>query len=51
MVDSLYQWWETLRETEKQATEIIQIKMDNGLENSGVRTQFLKRMVELAAQI
>ncbi|WP_341853630.1 hypothetical protein VQZ30_22445 [Microcystis aeruginosa 1339] len=31
MVDSLYQWWETLRETEKQATEIIQIKMDNGL--------------------
>jgi hypothetical protein len=51
MVDSLYQWWENLRETEKQATEIIQIKMDNGLENSGVRTQFLKRMVELAAQI
>jgi hypothetical protein len=51
MVDSLYQWWENLRETEKQATKIIQIKMDNGPENSGVRTQFLKRMVELAAQI
>jgi len=51
MVDSLCQWWETLSETEKQATEIIQIKMDNGPENSGVRTQFLKRMVELAAQI
>ena len=35
---------------EKQQIEIIQIKVDNGAENSGVRTQFLKRMVEFAAQ-
>ena len=51
MVDSLCQWWETLSKKEKQAGEIIQIKMDNSPENSDVRTQFLKRMVELAAQI
>jgi hypothetical protein len=50
MVDSLCQWWETLSEAEKQAIEIIQIKMDNGPENSGVRTQFLKRMVELGVK-
>ncbi|MCY7286510.1 MAG: hypothetical protein LH679_24455 [Cyanobacteria bacterium CAN_BIN43] len=29
-------------------TQQIQIKMDNGSESSGVRTQFLKRMVDFA---
>ncbi len=48
MVDSLWQWWSTLSKAEKKEIEIIQIKMDNGPENSGVRTQFLKRMVEFA---
>ena len=33
---------------EQQQTDIIQIKVDNGPENSGIRTQFLKRMVEFA---
>lgn len=48
MVDSLWQWWSSLSKAEKKEIEIIQIKMDNGPENSGVRTQFLKRMVEFA---
>lgn len=51
IVDSLSQWWETLEEKEKKGIEVIQIKLDNGSENSGVRTQFLKRMVELAEEI
>ncbi len=51
IVDSLSQWWETLEEKEKKEIEVIQIKLDNGSENSGVRTQFLKRMVELAEEI
>ena len=50
MVDSLWQWWKSLSQKEKQQTELIQIKMDNGPENSGVRTQFLKRMVEFSEQ-
>jgi hypothetical protein len=51
IVDSLKQWWETLEESEQRAIEIIQIKLDNGPENSGVRTQFLKRMVEFVDEI
>lgn len=51
MVDSLWQWWSTLDQAEKNQIEIIQIKMDNGPENSGVRTQFLKRMVEFSEGI
>ena len=45
VVDSLQQWWDTLPPQEQQATHLIQIKVDNGPENSGVRTQFLNRMV------
>ena len=48
MVDSLSQWWSTLDSVEKQQTDIIQIKVDNGSETSGIRTQFLKRMVDFA---
>ncbi len=51
MVDSRWQWWSTLDQAEKNQIEIIQIKMDNGPENSGVRTQFLKRMVEFSEGI
>ncbi len=29
IVDSLSQWWETLDESERQETDIIQLKMDN----------------------
>ncbi|MBW4590421.1 hypothetical protein G7B40_035115 [Aetokthonos hydrillicola Thurmond2011] len=31
--------------------EMLQIKVDNGPENSGVRTQFLNRMVSFASAI
>jgi hypothetical protein len=34
-------------EQEKAQTSLIQIKMDNGSESSGRRTQFLNRMVQL----
>ena len=48
MVDSLEQWWKTLTTRERQQLDVIQIKVDNGPENSGIRTQFLKRIVEFA---
>ena len=51
MVDSLEHWWSLLQESERQSTELIQIKMDNGPENSGVRTQFLKRIIDFADDI
>ena len=36
---------------QQQQTQRLQMKVDNGPESSGVRTQFLKRMVEFAEQI
>ena len=41
-------WWKNIPENERATTAHIQIKVDNGPESSGVRTQFLKRMVEFA---
>ncbi len=51
IVDNLIHWWETITPEQRQDTELIQIKIDNGSESSGVRTQFLKRMVEFVDQI
>ncbi len=51
IVDSLEQWWDLQQESEHQAIDLIQIKMDNGSENSGRRTQFLKRMVDFSERI
>ena len=51
IVDSLSLWWKTLLQPEKQQIDLIQIKVDNGPENSGIRTQFLNRMVEFADKI
>lgn len=48
IVDSLEQWWELQEESVSQETKLIQIKMDNGPESSGRRTQFLKRMVDFS---
>ena len=48
IVDSLSLWWNQIPQLEQQQIDLIQIKVDNGPENSGRRTQFLKRMVELA---
>ena len=50
LVDSLQAWWNALPVEEQQTIPLIQIKMDNGPESSGVRTQFLKRIVEWADQ-
>jgi hypothetical protein len=48
VVDSLMDWWKNIPEHEQATTAHIQIKIDNGPESSGVRTQFLKRMVDFA---
>jgi Rhodopirellula transposase DDE domain len=46
MVDNLQSWWKGLPVEEQQVTQLVQLKIDNGPERSGIRTQFLKRMVE-----
>ena len=46
IADSLMGWWENITAQERAAIAHIQIKVDNGPESSGVRTQFLKRIVE-----
>ena len=51
IVDALEMWWQRFGVHEHEDIEIIQIKVDNGPESSGVRTQFLNRMVEFACQI
>jgi transposase len=51
IVDSLQAWWKVLPVEKQQAIPLIQIKMDNGPESSGVRTQFLQRIVAWADQI
>ncbi|RUT04563.1 hypothetical protein DSM107010_57430 [Chroococcidiopsis cubana SAG 39.79] len=40
IVDTLQEWWNDLSVDQQQATGRIQIKVDNGSETSGVRTQF-----------
>ena len=51
IVDTLEARWEALDAPEKAAVEWLQIKMDNGSESSGMRTQFLHRMVQFADHI
>ena len=51
IVDTLAAWWQAMDEPDKAAVERLHIKMDNGPESSGVRTQFLHRMVQWADQI
>ena len=51
IVDVLEAKWDALDEGEKASTSLIQIKIDNGPESSGRRTQFLSRMVQLADAI
>jgi hypothetical protein len=47
IVDTIEAKWNAMDEQEKAETSLIQIKMDNGSESSGNRTQFLYRMVQL----
>lgn len=51
IVDNLIHWWKTITPEQRRDSELIQIKIDNGPESSGVRTQFLKRMVEFVDRI
>lgn len=48
IVDVIAANWNAMDAQEKAATHLIQIKMDNGPESSGRRTQFLHRMGQLA---
>ncbi|NJL41305.1 MAG: hypothetical protein HC899_34780 [Leptolyngbyaceae cyanobacterium SM1_4_3] len=51
IVDTLQAWWTGLSTTQQAQTTLLQLKVDNGPESSGVRTQFLNRMVQLCDQI
>jgi hypothetical protein len=51
IVDTIEAKWNAMAAQEKVQTSLIQIKMDNGPESSGRRTQFLYRMVELVDMI
>jgi Rhodopirellula transposase DDE domain len=51
IVDALEAWWAALDKAEQVPMTRLQIKMDNGPESSGRRTQFLHRMVQFADQI
>jgi hypothetical protein len=51
IVDALAAWWAALDATEQVAMAKLQIKIDNGPESSGKRTQFLQRMVEFCDAI
>jgi hypothetical protein len=51
IVDTLESWWAQRSQAEQNALDLIQLKIDNGPESSGVRTQFLHRMVEFADAI
>jgi hypothetical protein len=48
IVDTIEQWWSSRSSAERHSTNLIQLKVDNGPESSGVRTQFLNRMVQFA---
>lgn len=51
IVDTLAAWWQRLSAKEQRELGQIQLKMDNGPESSGVRTQFLQRLVQLVDTI
>ena len=51
IVDSLHAWWMGIPPGERKQVKLIRIKADNGPESSGVRTQFLKRMVEFVDSV
>lgn len=51
IVDTLESRWQSMDEEEQASVDLLQIKMDNGPESSGVRTQFLYRMVQFSDYI
>jgi len=50
IADTLVTFWNNLNIFEQNSTDLIQIKVDNGPESSGVRTQFLSRMASFATK-
>jgi hypothetical protein len=46
-VDALKLWWQLAKEQHSHIKRLV-IYLDNGPKNSGARTQWLKRMIELA---
>ncbi len=46
--DSRADWWNDTPAEKRAEIAHLQLKVDNGPESSGVRTQFLKRMVEVS---
>jgi len=51
IMDTLHGWWINQTIEEQLRIDRIQLKMDNGPESSGVRTQFLKRIIEFSDAI
>ena len=51
IVDVLEAWWAALDETAQGTMARLQLKMDNGPESNGMRTQLLHRMVQFAGHI
>ena len=51
IIDTLKGWWNNQTQEEQLRIDQIQIKMDNGPESSGIRTQFLKIIVEFCDSI
>ena len=48
IVDGLEAWWNETSEAQRTQIAHLQLKVDNGPESNGLRTQFLKRLVEFA---
>ena len=51
IVDGLEAWWAAQPGEQRAQVSRVQIKIDNGPESNGRRTQFLKRMVDFADHI
>ena len=51
IMDGMYIWWKHVPSNERNGFSVLQIKVDNGPESSGRRTQFLKRMAEFTDYI
>jgi len=51
LVDTLTAWWQGLSVKEQRVIDRVQLKMDNGPESSGVRTQFRSRLGQLVDTI
>ena len=51
IVDTLAAWWQRLSAKEQRTIDRVQLKMDNGPESSGVRTQFLHQMGQVVDTI